>query len=190
MAKANTLIGSLLEDNGAGEGERGRLKKSQCQGGSSKELAAAKVRSWAVTGRASGQRVRRPRAQSSSGSLRMTRDVAQKWLALLLVWVLGATTSPVKLTFTKNILPLVGNTLLPRGWDDCMQPHDSLDPFEQTLIDFLLRCNLIIVKGTKMQLRTQLNFSRACLPPSSRCSPFPDPRAGPSCSSLLTPALM
>ena len=39
--------------------------------------------------------------------------------------------SPVELTFTKNILPLVGNTLIPRGWDDCMQPHDSLDPFEQ-----------------------------------------------------------
>lgn len=98
--------------------------------------------------------------------------------------------SPVELTFTKNILPLVGNTLLPRGWDDCMQPHDSLDPFEQILIDFLLRCNLIIIKGTKMQLRTQLNFTRARPPPSSRCRPFPDPQGGPSCSFLLTLALV
>lgn len=49
----------------------------------------------------------------------------------------GATASPAELTFTKNIPPLVG-ALCFRGWDDYMQPHDSLDPFEQILIDFFI----------------------------------------------------
>lgn len=46
VAKANTLIGSLLQDNEAREGERGRLNKSQCQGGSSK--------SWQLLGQELG----------------------------------------------------------------------------------------------------------------------------------------